>query len=61
MIREQREFAFAAASLPAAIDEVLADELMTFLRRADRHHLGSVDPAAVRQALNHARARLGSS
>ena len=51
MIREQREFAFAAASLPAAIDEVLADELMTFLRRADRHHLGSVDPAAVRQAL----------
>lgn len=51
MIREQREFAFAAASLPAAIDEVLADELMTFLRRADRHHLGSVDPSAVRQAL----------
>lgn len=50
-IREERGFAFAAAALPAAIDEVLADELITFLRRADRHHLDSVDPAAVRRAL----------
>lgn len=50
-VREQREFAFAAAALPAAIDEVLADELLTFLRRADRHPLDAVQPGAVRGAL----------
>lgn len=49
--REERELAFAGAGLSAAVSDVLRDEVLTFLRRADRHHLGSVDLDDVRRAL----------
>ena len=39
-IRERRRFAFFAAGLPAAVDNLLNDDVLTFLRRADRHDLG---------------------
>jgi hypothetical protein len=51
LFREQREFAFVCTALPVAIDELLRDDVLTFLRRADRHHLGAVADDAVREAI----------
>jgi hypothetical protein len=49
--REERELAFAGAGLTAAVSDVLNDDVLTFLRRADRHHLGRVPLDEVRRAL----------
>jgi hypothetical protein len=49
--REDREVAFVAAGLPGAVSDLLQDEVLTFLRRADRHSLGTVDMTDVRRAL----------
>ena len=49
--RESRELAFVAAALPAAVNDLLNDSVLTFLRRADRHHLERVQEDAVRAAL----------
>ena len=49
--REGRELAFVAAGLPSAVQDVLNDELMTFLRRAERFTLGAVSVDDVKQAL----------
>lgn len=49
--REERELAFAGAGLTAAVSDVLNDDVLTFLRRADRHHLGRVAVEEVRRAL----------
>lgn len=49
--REDRELAFAAAGLSSSITELLEDDVLTFLRRADRHHLGPVALSEVRRAL----------
>ena len=50
-LREERPIAFAGAGLPAAVADLLNDDVLTFLRRADRYHLGAVDPADVADAL----------
>jgi hypothetical protein len=49
--REEREVAFAAAGLAASVSDLLNDEVLTFLRRAERHHLGAVGSADVAEAL----------
>src|SRR6478752_2476781 len=49
--REERPIAFAGAGLPTAIADLLNDDVLTFLRRADRYHLGAVDPADVADAI----------
>ncbi|CAN5658534.1 ATP-binding protein [soil metagenome] len=50
--REQRPLAIAVAGLPAAVHErLLDDQVLTFFRRADRHHLGSVDLDDVAEAI----------
>jgi hypothetical protein len=49
--REERPIAFAGAGLPTAVADLLNDDVLTFLRRADRYHLGAVDPADVADAL----------
>lgn len=49
--REERELAFVGAGLASAVSDVVNDEVLTFLRRADRHHLGTVGPEDVRRAL----------
>ncbi len=49
--RESRELAFVAAALPAAVNDLLNDSVLTFLRRADRHHLERVQEDAARAAL----------
>lgn len=59
--REERELAFAGAGLSAAVSDVLRDDVLTFLRRADRHHLGSVDLSDVSRALNEPIAEAGRS
>ncbi|HEX3391452.1 MAG TPA: ATP-binding protein [Solirubrobacteraceae bacterium] len=59
--REARELAFAAAALPAAIDDLLSDSVLTFLRRADRHHLERVEEDAVREALREPILKAGRS
>lgn len=40
--REDRELAFVGAGLAASVSDVVNDEVLTFLRRAERHTLGSV-------------------
>lgn len=49
--REERPVAFAAAGLPGAVEDLLGDKVLTFLRRADRHHLEPVAVADVSDAL----------
>jgi hypothetical protein len=50
--REMRQVAIAVAGLPAAVhDRLLNDRVLTFFRRADRHHLGAVHHDDVAVAL----------
>lgn len=49
--REERELAFAGAGLASAISDVTTDEVLTFLRRAERHTLGAVGRRDVERAL----------
>lgn len=49
--REGRELAFAGAGLAASVSDVLNDDVLTFLRRADRHALGPVRPSDVERGL----------
>lgn len=50
LVREQRPLAFAGAALPSALTDVLSDDVLTFLRRADRHTLGPIDEPLVADA-----------
>lgn len=59
--REDREVAFVAAGLPGAVSDLLQDKVLTFLRRADRHSLGSVDMTDVRRALREPIVEAGRS
>jgi hypothetical protein len=49
--REGRELAFVGAGLTAGISDVVNDEVLTFLRRAERHSLGPVRRTDVERAL----------
>lgn len=40
--REGRELAFVGAGLAASVSDIVNDDVLTFLRRAERHTLGSV-------------------
>jgi hypothetical protein len=51
LVREEREIAFVGAGLPSAISAVLNDDVLTFLRRADRHSLGRVPVADAATAI----------
>ena len=48
--REDRDVAFAGAGLAASVTDVVNDDVLTFLRRAERHPLGPVPRADVRRA-----------
>lgn len=48
--REGREFAFVGAGLAASVSDVVNDDVLTFLRRAERHTLGSVQSPDVERA-----------
>ncbi len=49
--REERQVAFAGAGLPAAVRDLLNEDPLTFLIRADRHVLGAVSLRDVADAL----------
>ena len=49
--REEREVAFAGAGLASSVMDVVNDDVLTFLRRAERHALGSVSLPDVSRAL----------
>jgi hypothetical protein len=49
--REDRQLAFVGAGLASAITDVVNDEVLTFLRRAERHALGSVASEEVARAI----------
>lgn len=49
--REERELMFVGAGLSSAVSDLLNDKVLTFLRRADRHHLGSVSRTEVARAI----------
>lgn len=49
--REDSDVAFAAAGLPLAVEDILNDDVMTFLRRAERFSLGGVPRGDVQRAL----------
>lgn len=51
LIRENHEIAFAAAGLPSEVSDLLNDEVLTFLRRADRHTLGAVGFGEVERTI----------
>lgn len=51
LFRNDRNVAIVAAGLPSAISNLLNDDVLTFLRRADRHVLGPVAHDEVERAL----------
>ena len=51
LFREGRALAFLAAGLPASVEDVLNDSVLTFLRRAERFTLGAVSPDDAQRAL----------
>lgn len=51
LIRDDREVALVMAGLPSAVSEMLNDDVLTFLRRADRLDLGDVALDDVADAL----------
>jgi hypothetical protein len=51
LIRDDRQFAVAMAGLGSAVSDLLNDEVLTFMRRADRHELGSLAIDDVEDAL----------
>ena len=57
--REGRELAFAGAGLMSSVSDVVNDDVLTFLRRADRHHLGPVNHSNVRRAIREPIERAG--
>ncbi|MBT1177662.1 ATP-binding protein [Bifidobacterium callimiconis] len=50
LIREQRNIAFVFAGLPSMVEDVVNDNVLTFLRRAERKHLGSVSLDDVKES-----------
>ncbi len=48
--RENRELAFAGAGLAASVSDIVNDDVLTFLRRAERHTLGPVARTDVQRA-----------
>jgi hypothetical protein len=50
LVRARRDVAVALAGLPSAVSELLNDDVLTFLRRADQHVLGDLALPEVRSA-----------
>ena len=50
-VREGRKVGLLMAGLPSKVSSLLRDESVSFLRRANYHHLGRIEDAAIRDAL----------
>lgn len=53
LVREDRDVALAMAGLTSAVSDLLSDDVLTFLRRADRFELRDVPLDDVAAALGH--------
>lgn len=51
LVRRDRDVALALAGLPSSVEALLGDDVLTFLRRAERVTLADVPLPAVRQSL----------
>lgn len=54
LFREGRNIMFVAAGLPHAIHDILNDNVLTFLRRAERYSLGPLAQEATKSAFKEA-------
>lgn len=61
LIREKRNVAFVFAGLPSMVDTVINDDVLTFLRRAECHHLGSVDLKEIWSAFEKTISKCGKN
>ena len=61
LFREGRNIMFVAAGLPHAIHDLLNDNVLTFLRRAERYSLGLLSPQARHNAFVEAFAGSGKT
>ncbi len=50
-VREGRSVALVMAGLPAMVSELISNETVSFLRRARRHHFGSIPRSDIETAL----------
>lgn len=57
--REDRNVAFAAAGLRSSVSDLLNDNVLTFLRRSERHEIGAVPQVEVSRALQEPILRQG--
>jgi len=60
-VREQLELAFVGAGLPRAVSDLLEQDVLTFMRRAERHELGKVSEVDVAPALERPITEAGRS
>lgn len=61
LFREGRQIMFVAAGLPHAIHDLLNDNILTFLRRAERYSLGLLSPQTSRASLTETFEEAGKS
>ena len=61
LVREEFDVALLMAGLPSSVNDILNDEVLTFLRRAWRVELQSIDPKAVEIAYQQAFNQAGRS
>jgi hypothetical protein len=61
LFREGRPVMFAAAGLPTSVTQLLKERSSTFLRRADRQELSTVDPFEVAEAIRQPIVAAGKS
>jgi hypothetical protein len=54
LVREEYDVSLLMAGLPSSVNDVLNDKVLTFLRRAQRVELESIDPKAVEIAYDEA-------
>lgn len=57
--RQGKNVAFVAAGLPQAVHDLTHDEVLTFLRRAERITLGPVSAVEIEEALQEPAERMG--
>lgn len=60
-VREELELAFVGAGLPRAVSDLLEQDVLTFMRRAERHELGKVSDVDVALALERPITEAGRS
>lgn len=61
LTREDRNIAFVFAGLPSMVEDVINDKVITFLRRAEKDHLGSVALQDIWSSFEHTISEFGKN